>query len=159
MIYDFDLKSDISQWKTTNDDVMGGISSSSITLNTYGHGVFSGTVSTKNIGGFAMIRLALSANLKSSNNTIKLRVKGDNKKYQLRLKSSNLQRYWYIQSFETTDDWQEIELSLDEFYPSFRGYRLNQPNFKSDVIKEIAFLIGNKKDETFKLEIDYILIN
>lgn len=159
MIYDFDLKSDISQWKTTNDDVMGGISSSSITLNTYGHGVFSGTVSTKNNGGFAMIRLALSANLKSSNNTIKLRVKGDNKKYQLRLKSSNLQRYWYIQSFETKDDWQEIELSLDEFYPSFRGYRLNQPNFKSDVIKEIAFLIGNKKDETFKLEIDYILIN
>jgi hypothetical protein len=41
-------------------------------------------------------------------------------------------------------------------YPSWRGRRLNQPNFSEDFINEITFLIGNKKNENFKLLIDKI---
>lgn len=41
-------------------------------------------------------------------------------------------------------------------YPSFRGRKLAQPNFSSDHVEEIAFLIGNKKPESFKLMIDKI---
>ena len=41
-------------------------------------------------------------------------------------------------------------------YPSFRGRRLNTPNFSHDFIEQIVFLIGNKKKEDFKLIIDTI---
>jgi hypothetical protein len=43
-------------------------------------------------------------------------------------------------------------------YPSFRGRKLNQPNFSKDSIEEIL-LIGNKKKEEFKLLIDKIELN
>ncbi|WP_286938426.1 MULTISPECIES: hypothetical protein [unclassified Algoriphagus] len=39
---------------------------------------------------------------------------------------------------------------------AFRGRDLNMENFPGDQVEEIAFLIGNKKAESFKLEIDYI---
>jgi len=41
-------------------------------------------------------------------------------------------------------------------YPSFRGRKLDQPNFSKDCIEEIAFLFGNKSQEKFKLIIDKI---
>ena len=40
--------------------------------------------------------------------------------------------------------------------PSFRGRKLNLPNFSEDYIEEVALLIGNKKKESFKVEIDKI---
>ena len=32
-------------------------------------------------------------------------------------------------------------------YPSFRGRKLDKPNFPKEYIEEIGFLIGNKKNE------------
>ena len=43
-------------------------------------------------------------------------------------------------------------------YPAFRGRNLNMDNFSSETIEELAFLIGNKKKEHFKLEIDTIYL-
>ena len=51
-----------------------------------------------------------------------------------------------------------IELPLKDFYASYRGTKLNLENFSSDTITEIAILIGNKKEEAFKLVIDKITI-
>jgi hypothetical protein len=56
--------------------------------------------------------------------------------------------------FLTSGEWQEIKIPLKEMYPSFRGRRLNQPNFSTHYMEEIAFLIGNKKEENFELLID-----
>ena len=53
---------------------------------------------------------------------------------------------------------QRIDIPLNDFYPSFRGNRLRINNFSSQTIKEIAILIGNKKNENFKLIIDKILV-
>ena len=50
----------------------------------------------------------------------------------------------------------EVKIPLKEMYPSFRGRRLNQPNFSNDYIEEITFLVGNKKNENFKLLLDKI---
>ena len=44
-------------------------------------------------------------------------------------------------------------------YPAFRGRKLNKSNYDDEGIEEIAFLIGNKKAEAFKLEIDSIVLN
>lgn len=147
-----------TKWYVTNDDVMGGISTSSMIHNTSENAVFSGEVSTENNGGFAMTRMRVNVKLDDKKAKIVLRVKGDGKKYQLRLKADRSTRFWYIQSFQTNGKEQEIEIPLTSFYPSFRGYRLNLDNFSSQTIKEIAILIGNKTNEKFKLEVEKISI-
>lgn len=158
MLFDFTQTCNISNWRITNDDVMGGISTSKISLNTDGNGIFYGNVSTENNGGFAMTRLPVSVDLNENTKKIVLRIKGDKKNYQLRIKSKSYQRYWYVHPLKTSGDWEILELKLEDFYPSYRGYKLNKANFNWDRIEEIAILIGNKRDENFKLEIDYISI-
>jgi NADH dehydrogenase [ubiquinone] 1 alpha subcomplex assembly factor 1 len=44
-------------------------------------------------------------------------------------------------------------------YPAFRGKKLDLPNFDHNYMEEIAFLIGNKKPEKFRLLIDQIELN
>jgi len=74
----------------------------------------------------------------------------------VRIKHKSLDSYSYIASFDTTGDWQEIEVKLSEMYPSFRGRRLTYPNFDKEYFEEIVFLIGNKKNEDFRLLLDSI---
>jgi hypothetical protein len=85
-----------------------------------------------------------------------IRLKGDGNRYQFRAKTSSYDRHSYIQYFETNGEWQEIEIALNEMYPTFRGMKLRMPNFPGEEVSEIAFLIGNKKEQEFQLTIDYI---
>ncbi|MEW7280169.1 CIA30 family protein [Aquimarina sp. 2201CG1-2-11] len=158
LIFDFTKETSVLAWQQTNDDVMGGVSTSRMTIDENGHGVFLGNVSTANNGGFAMTRLPVDIKITEKHKKIVLYVKGDNKKYQFRLKSDVNQRHWYVHSFFANDTMQRIEIPLEDFYPSFRGNRLRINNFSSQNIKEIAILIGNKKNENFKLVIDKILV-
>lgn len=158
IIFDFDENSNINSWQITNDDVMGGVSNSIIKLDEDGNGVFTGNVSTENNGGFSMVRLPLNTVLLNGSQKIILEIKGDGKEYQFRLKSNRSDQYWYIHSFQTSTIFETIEISLKDFYPSYRGRKLNLDNFASNTVEEIAFLIGNKKDEAFKVIIKKICI-
>ena len=42
-------------------------------------------------------------------------------------------------------------------YPSFRGRKLDMNNFSDDYFEQITFLVGNKKNESFRLLIDNIV--
>lgn len=156
LIFDFNKNSNLQDWRIVDDVVMGGESSGSFTLNSEGHGEFSGKVSIENNGGFSSVRYGFKKIQIQENKKIVLRLKGDGKAYQFRIKSSSREYYSYITSFETSGEWQEIEINLEDMYPSFRGRRLDLPNFSDDQIEEITFLIGNKLNETFKIEIDEI---
>ena len=83
-------------------------------------------------------------------------LKGDGKDYQFRVKDKTSTSYSYITTFQTSGDWQTIEIKLSDLYPSFRGRKLDLSNFESDSFEEIVFLIGNKKQENFKLILDKI---
>jgi len=135
---------------------MGGLSDSKIYLNESGNAIFEGHVSLENNGGFAMVMYRFSPKKVENYTKAVIRLKGDGKKYQFRLKSKADDYFSYITHFETTGDWQTVEISLAEMFPSFRGRVLNLPNYPSETIEEIAFLIGNKKEENFKLELDKI---
>lgn len=156
IIFDFNKTSDIRNWLIVDDVVMGGKSSGNFRLDEAGHGVFEGEVSLENNGGFSSVRYTFNKILVKEYSKIFLKIRGDGKNYQLRLKSNSEDYYSYITPFSTSGEWQEIEISLKDLYPSFRGRRLNQPNFSADSIEEIAFLIGNKKKEKFELFIDQI---
>lgn len=158
VLFNFSTEATIRAWQVVNDGVMGGLSSSTIKLSPEGHGVFKGHVSLANNGGFASVRHNGTYQNVNDVNWIVLRVKGDQKKYQFRLKATTSQRQSYVQDFETNGEWQTIRLKITDFYPQFRGQRLNMPNFDFDEINEMAFLIANKKEEDFTLLIDHISV-
>ena len=155
-IYTFMHDSDIDNWRIINDGVMGGLSQSTISINDDGHGVFEGSVSLANNGGFASVHYRGGRQKIGNATSVKIRVKGDGKNYQFRIKESLSQAHSYIYVFETTGDWQEVKIPLMDLYPAFRGRKLNYPSFSSEYIEEMAFLISNKKEEHFHLEISEI---
>lgn len=156
IIFDFNKNSNIKDWRIVNDGVMGGLSQGKFELSTDGHGVFYGHVSTKNNGGFSMVRYPIQELKSDKSSKIILKIKGDGKKYQLRIKNNQSNFYSYITIFETSGEWEELIISVNKMFPSFRGRKLNQANFSHEKIEEIAFLIANKKEENFKLLIDSI---
>jgi NADH dehydrogenase [ubiquinone] 1 alpha subcomplex assembly factor 1 len=156
IIFNFNKSSDIKNWIVIDDVVMGGKSSGSFKLSSDGYGVFVGDISLENNGGFSSVRYRFEKILINKSTKISIRIKGDGKKYQFRIKSNSGDYYSYISPFSTTGEWQEIEIPLKDMYPSFRGRKLDQPNFSNDAIEEITFLIGNKNKEKFQLLIDKI---
>ncbi|MGB5275062.1 MAG: CIA30 family protein [Flavobacteriaceae bacterium] len=156
MIFNFEANADISKWQVVNDGVMGGRSQSAFYLNDAGHGVFEGTVSLENNGGFASVRHRFDAIVNKDCQYVAIRLKGDGKRYQFRVKSTLDQRHSYIAYVETSGAWQTIILPLQNLYPAFRGQKLALPNFDGKNLSEIAFLIGNKNAEAFHLEMDWI---
>jgi NADH dehydrogenase [ubiquinone] 1 alpha subcomplex assembly factor 1 len=156
VIFDFNKNSDVQDWIVVDDAVMGGESSSTFKLNDDGFGIFEGSISLDNNGGFSSVRYRFQKTMIKECTSIVIKLRGDGKNYQFRIKSNSGDYYSYIATFSTSGEWQEIEIPLKDMYPSFRGRRLDQPNFSKDYIEEITFLIGNKKKEKFKLLIDKI---
>lgn len=155
-IYDFNNDSSPKDWLIVDDGVMGGLSEGNFTTDTDGNGVFSGTVSLENNGGFSSVRHQFDKIKATKDSKVLIRLKGDGKDYQFRIKDKSNSYYSYITTFKTTGKWETVEIKLSDLYPSFRGRKLNLPNFNSDSFEEIVFLVGNKKKESFQLVLDKI---
>ncbi|WP_441000030.1 CIA30 family protein [Fodinibius sp. SL11] len=156
MIFDFNENTSLHNWETLDDVVMGGSSQGNISLSPEGHGRFSGQVSLKNNGGFSSVRYNLADLKVEPQDQITIRLKGDGKRYQFRVKHDKQAYASYITYFETTGKWEEISISLRDLYPTFRGKNLDQPNFNHHSIQQLGFLIANKKTQVFELLIDKI---
>lgn len=156
MVFNFSTDSDISNWRILDDVVMGGRSDGNFKVNSDGYGEYYGDVSLKNNGGFSSLRYYFETRKTEDYSKFVLRIKGDGKAYQFRVKDDSSNRYSFIFEFETTGDWQTVTIPFSEMYASFRGYRVDIPNYKGNQMEEIAFLIGNKKEESFKILIDSI---
>lgn len=156
VLYDFSKADKLSGWFVVNDDVMGGRSSCSFTANENGDAVFKGHISLDNYGGFSSVHYRFKSIDTKGFSHISLRIKGDGKRYQVRIKNKVSDYFSYIAYFETTGEWQTVKVDLSKMYPSFRGRTLDMPNFEGGSIEEITILIGNKKAENFRLEMDRI---
>jgi len=156
VIFDFNKKSNVKDWVIVVDGVMGGRSTGTFKLSNDGFGVFEGTISLENNGGFSSLRYKFPKIKTQEYTKVVLKLKGDGKQYQFRVKTNSGDYYSYIAPFSTSGEWQEIEIPLKDMYPGYRGRKLDQPNFSSDYMEEIMFLIGNKKEENFKLLLDNI---
>lgn len=156
VLFDFNVDSDLKNWRVIDDVVMGGRSDGNLSVNKEGHAVFSGEVSLENNGGFSSIRARFKTIDVSDYSKVLIRLKGDGKKYQFRVKTESYDYHSYVITFETSGEWETISLPLKDMIPQFRGRRLRMENFPGKQIEEIAFLIGNKKAEDFTLFIDKI---
>jgi len=157
LFFDFSEQQDWSQWKIQNDTVMGGRSASQLVRNDAGNGVFKGAVSLENNGGFAMVEYYFDEWNVTDFSKVLLRLKGDGKRYQFRIKNKRSDSHSYIHYFETSGEWEIIAIPLEDMFPQFRGRKLDRANFNADQIEGIAFFIGNKKAQDFALEIDKIM--
>lgn len=157
-IFDFTSSSTLTNWYVVDDGVMGGRSAGQLTISEDGYGVFEGDVSLENNGGFSSIRYDVNKMNVSGYTKLKLRVKGDGKNYQVRIKNTYRDYHSYVKTISTTEKWQDIEIKLSDMYPTFRGRTLDMENFSHEFIEEFAILVGNKKAEKFKLLIDKIEI-
>lgn len=156
----FDFRSEVrAEALIVNDGVMGGRSSSRFEAAREGYGVFSGTVSLENNGGFASFRLPLGPTVMMGATKVVLRVRGDGQRYQVRLRSG---RRWdgvaFAAGFDTTAGrWSTVELPLSDFEPSFRGYR---PRGVGPVdpaeVGQVGIMITDKQAGPFRLEIEWI---
>ena len=158
VVFDFSNESSLKGWIIVNDDVMGGVSKSNLIINKDGNGVFFGNISTAYNGGFASIRYNCKRQYINEYKNLVLRIKGDKKEYQFRIKSSVEDYYSYVYTFKTTGEWEFITIPLDRMYPSYRGRRLNMKNFNRNYLEQISLLIGNKRNENFNLLIDSIIL-
>ena len=159
IIFDFDRNSNANEWRIIDDVVMGGRSNGKFTIDNDGNGVFSGIVSLDNNGGFSSVRYQFNKIKTTKDSRVTIRLKGDGKEYQFRIKDNLNAYYSYITTFKTTGEWENIVVNLKDLYPSFRGRTLDAPNYSANSFEEIVFLKGNKKNEPFKLILDRIDLN
>jgi hypothetical protein len=153
ILFDFSEKNMPDRWQVVNDGVMGGLSQATFKVSQNGTALFNGRVSLENNGGFSSVRYNTGKTNVEGYTTLAINLKGDGKKYQVRIRENNDDYFSYISTFQTTGKWQTIELPLKEMFPSFRGRKLDRPNYSGNTIVELTFLIGNNKAESFTLEL------
>ncbi|NJX16736.1 CIA30 family protein [Tamlana crocina] len=155
-IFTFNKTSNLEHWKVVDDAVMGGKSSGHFKLNQDGMGMFYGKVSLDNNGGFSSLRYRGDSIDTQGFQEIVLRIKGDGKRYQFRVKANLDDNHSYVSYFTTTGEWQTINMALKDLFPRFRGRNLSIPKFSGEAIEELGFLLANKKTENFTLLLESI---
>lgn len=146
-------------WRIVNDGVMGGLSQSRMTITSDSTAVFQGTVSLENNGGFASVRTEPSDLGLAGKKGLRLKVKGDGSTYQLRLRTEQRRDgIAYRSSFTTKEgDWIIVDVDFKDFSPSFRGQPVREtPALDPGRVRQIGFLISDKQEGPFRLEIDSI---
>ena len=158
-LFDFSTADQMDAWRIVNDGVMGGLSQSQMMLSGENTAIFQGNVSLDNNGGFASVRAIPTTNKTAGHTGIRLRVKGDGKNYQLRLRTDNrFDGASYRSEFSTQKgEWTVIDMPFEEMAPTFRGRVLaDYPTVDPSQIQQLGFLISNKVAEPFRLEVDWI---
>ena len=147
----------LNNWNIVNDDVMGGVSKSYLSLNDENNLIFSGNVSLDNNGGFASSRMSLSTQSLNGIKSFKIKFRGDGNIYKLRLRQNNM-RASYSSDFKSVKDkWVEVNIPVEDFIPTWRGYSYNNyPALEIEKINSLGIHISDKQEGKFKLEIKYI---
>ena len=159
LISNFDKPGEANVWRVINDGVMGGISSSTWNIAETGAAVFAGNVSLENNGGFASVRSPVGTYDLSKHKGIVLRVKGDGKGYKLNLKTdAEFDSILYQAEFGTEKEkWQLIKLPFSKFVPTYHGFvPPDAPKLDTKEIRRFGFLIADKQQGPFRLEIAWI---
>jgi monofunctional biosynthetic peptidoglycan transglycosylase len=142
-------------WTVVNDGVMGGRSTSTVQEDPTGTIVFAGDVSLENNGGFASVRLPIAESDLSAFGGLRLRLRGDGNRYQIRLRTDDrFDGIAYSARFRTTGDWETVEIPYAAFEPTFRGVRpRGAPPLDPSRIRQLGFLIADEQAGPFRLEV------
>jgi monofunctional biosynthetic peptidoglycan transglycosylase len=143
----------VEPWRSINDGVMGGVSAGG--MSQAGEGLrFAGNLSLENNGGFSSVRRLVGTDL-SHATKVRLEVRGDGREYQFRIRhDKRVDGVAWRAGFLAGDEWQTVEIPLREFVPVFRGRLVRSAGpVDASRIKQVGFLLADKKPGDFALEI------
>jgi NADH dehydrogenase [ubiquinone] 1 alpha subcomplex assembly factor 1 len=154
-LLDSSVKFSSLNWNIVNDTVMGGRSSSRWLSNSSSTSTFEGFLSLQNNGGFASVRHDLEKIDLTNTEGIYLKVKGDGRKYQFRIRSQASRWANYSQEFKTKGGKvQTFYLPYKDFKAGWRGRSITDlPVLTGKDIKGIGLFLGDKIEGKFKLEV------
>jgi len=159
IVHEFEKAAELSRWRVVNDGVMGGLSRGEMVFTDEQTAVFQGLLSLDNNGGFSSVRSKPTDYGLDGYDGFEIRIRGDGRTYQFRLRSDDrFDGIAYRRLFTTrTDEWMTIRLELRDFVPVFRGRKvMDAAPLSADRIRQVGFLIADRKPGAFKLEIDWI---
>lgn len=161
ILMNFDGTAQEEGWVAVNDGVMGGRSSGGPRIED-GQLEFSGELSLANNGGFSSVRSVGRDFDLSDASQVVLRVRGDGRRYQLRLATDARYRglsVAYGAEFDTrAGEWSEVRVPLASLAPTVRGRTLTGPPLDRSQIREIGLLIADKQEGAFALQVDWIAV-
>ena len=160
ILFDFQASTNSSAWQIVNDDVMGGVSTSSFRL-TSGVAVLQGKVSLENNGGFASARSLPARYDLAGGDAFVVRVRSDGRRYKFTARTTpSFDSAIYQCAFTTKKgEWEEHRLPLKQFVATFRGRVLSsEPPLDAGKVTSVGFLISDKQVGPFQLEIDWIKV-
>ena len=145
-------------WYVVNDNVMGGRSDGDFRIEE-GELHFAGRTNTDG-GGFSSIRTdAVELDL-AAYDGIRLRVKGDGRRYTWRLTTTARwrgQEIGYWADFDTVEGaWRTVDIPFSSFVPLYRGTRLDGPELDRAQITGMGLMIYDKQDGPFELRLESV---
>ena len=158
LVTDFSQGPGSFEWFVVNDDVMGGRSSGGFELND-GNLIFTGSTNTLG-GGFSSIRSRGPRMDLSEFSGIRLRVRGDGRRYSWQLRTNAMysgRELGFWSEFETTaGQWLGIDLPFADFVPKFRGNKLDVAAPDPAHIRGLGLMISDGKDGPFAIAVDSV---
>ncbi len=152
-------------WTTVLDGVMGGRSQGALRL-LPGSLEFRGSLNT-NGGGFASVRSGDRLTDLHAFQGIRVRVRGDGRRYTLRLREAGA-RYGvtYRADFPTRDawktkggvagPWETVWLPFDAFTPKWRGRQLELPPLDTSRVCGLGLTLADGVDGPFRIQWDQV---
>lgn len=146
----------LDPWNAINDGVMGGISLGEMVAIPDGLR-FQGDISLENSGGFASVRRPIDGKLANLSG-IRMRVRGDGRRYQLRIRlDNNADGISWRELFDTDGAWQTVDLPIENFEPVFRGRTITGADaLDTSRIRQLGFLLADGQQGPFQLDITSI---
>ena len=142
-------------WPSINDGVMGGVSSGEMVRSSSGHASFRGTVSFDNNGGFSSVRSSARVLDLSAYDGLVLRVRGDGKRYNFRLKTdASFDGLSYqVPIAPPAGEWTDIRCRFADFEPVYRGRRVDgHPPLDPSRITTFGLLIS-RQEGPFRIDV------
>jgi len=155
---DFSNPKEDQNWVIVNDTVMGGRSRAGFGIEK-DMLIFTGDLSLQNNGGFASIRRIYEPLSWHSSEKLEIKVLGDGRSYQFRLRTNrNADGVAYVANFTTIkDEIQSIQFDIKDFTPQFRGRLVRgAPVLSFSDIAQMGFMLADKKTGRFVLQISHI---
>lgn len=159
VIFDFSGQHDVDAWHSVDDVVMGGVSASRLRVASERTAFFEGVVSLERGGGFASVTSRPSEWDLTDFDGVEIRLRGDGRRYRLRLRTgTGASRVGYQASFQTKDGlWQKERLPFEAFEARYHGQPVvDAPPLDASGITSLGLLIADRQAGPFRLEIDWI---